>query len=163
MQTLRLISQIMLSVSMLSALLAAVIFFRFRIKDVYAELSGKSATDEIARLREQGLVRQSRGRSLESIMGNQNLADSGSFDLARLGIYQHGSIQSANAGYQSEPVTTFLQHEAVNEPLTEMLGQTGPVEPLTELLAPPISQEPMTELLSPGNTDEPLTEFLNPG
>ena len=114
MQPLMIISIWMFAFSAIAFIVAITLFFRLRIKEVYLELTGKTATAEIARIREQGIVRQSKGRSLLSVIGETT--DNNSFDLDKIGF----------AG-SPEPMTELLGSE---------VGGESKHEPMTELLEP---------------------------
>ena len=147
---------------------SAILFKTLRIWDVFGELSGRTANNAIAKLREQGNFKAHRGRSLQSIIYGTG---DGSVDFAvmdgQAGVQAHyaGRQAAAQANYVSGQlvysgglVAANSHPRTGNQELTE--AQTVVLdrgsESVTELLAS--NTEAGTELLSP-NT-ESATELL---
>ena len=130
--------------------LAVVLFFVFDIRAVIGELTGKTATAEIARIREQGVTRQYKGRTLQSIvLDEQGVSTDFSLDKLKLGA------ESTDAAAEtSEALTTFLD-----------TSQTETSEALTTLLdsSQAETSEAFTTLLDTSQTEtsEALTTFLD--
>jgi len=120
------------------AVAAVVFFFRLKIREIIREMTGKTASAEIARIREQGITRQGRARSLQSIIDATG-TDNTLFSVEKLDL-------AAN-----EPMTVILSPQTPAEPMTELLDTGSPAEPMTELLVTEAKAEPMTELLNAEN------------
>ena len=76
--------------------LAVVFFFAFNIKEAIGELSGKTATTAIAKMREQGASRKYKGRSLQSIVLEDG-ADTGDFSFEKLALGVEGAPGAKDA------------------------------------------------------------------
>jgi hypothetical protein len=171
-QTLMSISVTSFTLSVVAAITALVLFFRLRIKSVIGELTGKTATAEIARIRAEGISRQAKGRSLQSIIGQEN--GSNSFDLKKLGLQDEQDAQvlpvaEAMQTTQSAQLAQLAQSVEADSMLqasqsdqvslqTELLGNDSTAEPMTEALSQSKpADEPMTELLQASQPTEPMT------
>jgi hypothetical protein len=112
------------------------LFIIFDVRAVIGELTGKTATTEIARIREQGATRQYKGRSLQSIVLN---TDTGpiAFSFDKL------SLEAA-----SEQETTCLANDSTSEQETSCLRYAETTEQETTLLSSDGTTEPETTLLS---------------
>jgi hypothetical protein len=153
MQHLTIITIVAFVLSVLFAVGALVLFFRFRIRDVIGELTGKTATEEIAKIREQGITRQGKARSLQVIIGIQG-TDSGSFNLEKLGLGEHPfgertaaasmpiNIESSAASIQQVSASKSAGVQfATGEPETGLLQAATPGQ------VPAALMEPETSLL----------------
>jgi len=107
--------------SVVALALAVVFFIAFDIKAVVGELSGKTATEAIAKIREQGVTRKYKGRSLQSIVLEEG-TDTGDFSLEKLALDggADGTELGAAAGVAvgvavavSEAHTTFINEDSV--------------------------------------------------
>jgi len=98
--------------------LAAAFFFIFDVRAIIGELTGKTATTAIAKIRKQGIVRKYKGRTLQSIVleGKEYSAD---FSLEKLSF---GKEEES----LSERATCLLALEEVSEEGTVLLaGKTS--------------------------------------
>jgi len=133
--------------AVLAIICTIVLFFRLDIRAVIAELSGKTATEAIARIREEGTLRQHGGRTLQSIM------DAGPTGASAAS----GTVSETVSETASEMKTGLLVPEQKTELLVAASEQkTGllAAEQKTELLV--AASEQKTGLL----TSEQKTELL---
>ena len=186
-QVLFIIGMVALLLAFVALVVTLMLFIRLKIPAVIGELTGQTATAEIARIRAEGISRQAKGRSLQSIIGQET--GSGSFDLQKLGLQTSGVLghkedltgriedrpghgdsgdrgtvllSPADNAIPAEPMTELLRPNAVpTEPMTELL-QAYAVPPRGDSRTVPLSPtEPMTELLQPNAVPaEPMTELL---
>jgi len=126
--------------------LAVVLFLAFDIRSVIGEITGKTATTAIAKIREQGTTRQYKGRTLQSIVLEKE-GDSTDFSLDKLDL-QHGH-QPATGKDVSEAATTLLGVDTsgeseVSEAATTLLGadELEMSEAATTFLSADTSGEP---------------------
>jgi len=84
-ETLQILSYIAFVLAIVFVALAAIFFIAFDIRNIIGELSGKTANNAIAKIREQGSTRQYKGRSLQSIVSNTD-APSTDFSLDKLDL-----------------------------------------------------------------------------
>lgn len=127
--------------------LAIFLFFVLDIRSVIEELTGKTATVEIARIREQGATRKHKARSLQSIVFEDS-HDSTDFSLGKLNL---GATEEA-----SEQMTILLDEDSMDtsEQMTVLLAE--------DKISPETSEE-MTVLLADESLDtsEQATILLN--
>lgn len=120
--------------------IALVFFIVFDIRAVVGELTGKTATSEIARLRSEGMSQKHKGRSLQSIIDSKSM-DTTDFSLDKLNM----------------PKTTT---DEVSEFETVLLRETGISEEETSILS---SAEQETSLLPREGVSEDETGLLGGG
>jgi hypothetical protein len=137
------VAQILTTVAIVCFTLAAVslvtsviVFFTMKIGTVVGELSGKTATEAIARIRSQTTTQMHAGKSLQAIINEANRSDS--------------LLSPENV----EPALSDADVQAACEGETSLLGDSA--EHKTSLLGD--SDEPETSLLE--GTDEQGTIFL---
>lgn len=127
------------------------LFFILDIRSVIGELTGKTATTEIARIREQGTTRQYKGRSLQSIVLDSDGA-SADFSLDKLDL--DADVET------SEQATSFLGGIEQGEQATGLLVDVEAREQLTVLLADDETSEQGTSLLASHESSEQVTSLL---
>ncbi|MDR0458993.1 MAG: hypothetical protein LBG68_00815 [Coriobacteriales bacterium] len=155
-QVLFIVGVVALLLAFVALVVTLMLFIRLKIPAVIGELTGQTATAEIARIRAEGISRQAKGRSLQSIIGQET--GSGSFDLQKLGLQTSGRLST---GFSGEGVESHPLNPAPSQ-LSIPTTQAAWAEPMTELLTEHRTMaEPMTELLE-ANTVwvEPMTELL---
>ena len=129
--------------------LAGLLFFVFDIRSIINELTGKTAAAEIARIREQGPVRQFKGKSLQSII-LEGGGDSTNFSLDKLDAVTKRSTSSAktSAGFS----TGFTHHEKPVSSVSE--AETSFLAPGSEGSSEQETSEQETSLLGVAEVTE---------
>ncbi len=169
--------QTLSSVSFILAVVLAaagiLIFFVLDIRAVVGELSGKTATSEIARIREEGTSRTHRARSLQSIVLDKG-TESADFSVEGLGIKaatgetarQEASLldQAREVPIEkaSEQETGFLNLKSASEDETGFLRPENVSEDETGFLSPETDDEQEASLLGSSSPAEQETGFLSP-
>jgi hypothetical protein len=127
--------------------LGVALFFAFRMRSVIGELTGKTATNEIAKIREQGVGRQHKGRSLQSIVSAAG-SGSGSMDFSLEQLSKKpdtGSLLSGQAEreneHQLEIETSFLSADSMGEQETSFLSADSLLDTETSYLSADSSGE----------------------
>lgn len=164
-QTLQTLSTTSFILAVLFLALAALLFFVFDIRSIISELTGKTAAAEIARIREQGPVRQFKGKSLQSII-LEGGGDSTNFSLDKLDAAPKKSTSSAkaSAGFSTGLKPDEPPAASVSEAETSYLAAPAPEgssEQETSLLSVAEATEEETGLLSTTEITEGETSLLD--
>jgi hypothetical protein len=116
-----------LSLAAISLVATTILFFKLRIAEIAAELSGKTATEAIAKMRQEGSSRKHKGKSLQSILDKTGTEESRKeLPLSiETSMTFRQSDQSVNDDSSSENPTSFLSadEESVTTILSEDIRQ----------------------------------------
>ncbi len=140
--------------------LGATLFFVLDIRGVVGELTGKTATREIARIREEATTRRHKGKTLQSIVLDSDTGSTG-FSIERLGLADMSeeltSQPAEGASVSTEDLTTVLSEDTSTEEMTMVLSETTSAEEMTTVLSEDIPAEEMTTVLSEDTPAEDQT------
>ena len=159
---------------------AIVLFVVFDIRGVVGELTGRTATTEIAKIREQGTTRQYKGKSLQSIILDDSTGST-DFSLDKLDFNTERSGESYTSSSEhlaseaetsllgateagsntSECATSLLgsvmTDSNVSECATSLLGSAENSEQETKLLDDTVVSEQQTSLLTTDDTNSGIS------
>jgi hypothetical protein len=157
------IASICFALGAVGLIVTVMLFIMLNIREVIGELSGKTATETIARLRAQGGFKPHRGRSLQSILDGKE-AESAPFEIEDFNVASYdeenkdakeASPDAVASGKTSLTQTSKDLEKDNAERRTELLGDV--TEQQTSLLDDAAEQQ--TSLLN--DVTEQQTSLLN--